>query len=869
MVRKIVFILFGLLLSSALFAQNAVSLSTPSVNPYADSVAIAKMRVKMDSIRKHRPTVAVVLAGGGAKGAAHIGVLEYLEEQGIPVDMVLGTSMGGLMGGLYAMGHPAKVIDSFLVNTDWSVMMSDNVPSSKLPYTRRSFNETYAMRIPFHYEHEEDELISASDRKAIRNKVLTDSRPTEESRADATKGLIANIPEGLLYGYNVYNVINSLTVGYQDSMDFSQLPIPYFCVATDLVSLKAKNWTSGFLVDAMRSTMSIPFYFTPIRRDNMVLVDGGIRNNFPIDLARAMGADYVIGVDLSEPRSFHEVSGLGILLLQSIAMTGQEAYAKNVPMLDVHIRPDVTGVNILSFNPKAITGVLRRGYKAAEAQADGIQAIKKAVGEASSHLQTHQALNINNRGVRISSFAFDGLTEQELHFFDDKLFLSTGKTYTRSDIEDIMGVIYGTGAFDQVTYRLEGSGEPFRLRFICKHGPVHIFAAGLRYDSEESLALKFQLGLNANKLTGWKFSVTGKVGTRSSALLDLNYTPLRGPRFGLSLFSRHLNCSYRYFEFFDTLSPLVYNPETSLDIPSHMSQTNWYNAARLYISDNRWHNASLQAGLMIENNPNQNTIRYTDTFIDYHQPETYRNDWKSFFASAFAIFRYDNTDDSYFPSRGFKCDFKYGFTFYSQEFYKVDIISDLIYSDTIMHYKPYHRFSLSATGIIPVADWFTIIPSGHFAYVGRFGTGKNNFPHTDGESSIFNLHDIYVGGIIPNRYQDIQLPYIGFNGLDLVASSSALVLNLDFRFRIAKKNFVTLTAAYFRDGVFDLTSIAQYPGTGIDYVSNDELFCPHNSYAFALQFGRKTIIGPIAANIHWCSTSERHLGAYLSVGFDF
>ena len=126
-------------------AQN--QLSTMSVDPAADSCAIIKMRHKMDSIRQYRPTVAVVLAGGGAKGAAHVGALEYIYELGIPVDMVLGTSMGGLMGGLIAMGYAPAIIDSVLVHTDWEVMMSDRIPDENLSFERKQYREKFLVNI--------------------------------------------------------------------------------------------------------------------------------------------------------------------------------------------------------------------------------------------------------------------------------------------------------------------------------------------------------------------------------------------------------------------------------------------------------------------------------------------------------------------------------------------------------------------------------------------------------------------------------------------------------------------------------------------------------------------------------------------------
>ena len=147
--------LAALFVSAAALAQNANGLVMPSVDPEADSIAISAVRARMDSIRQHRPTVAVVLGGGGARGMAHIGVLKYLEERGIPVDLVGGTSMGGLVSGLYALGYDAPYLDSLVNAIDWTVMMSDKVPDSYQSYKRRKHNERFALNVPFHYETED------------------------------------------------------------------------------------------------------------------------------------------------------------------------------------------------------------------------------------------------------------------------------------------------------------------------------------------------------------------------------------------------------------------------------------------------------------------------------------------------------------------------------------------------------------------------------------------------------------------------------------------------------------------------------------------------------------------------------------------
>ena len=142
--------LLALFLSISVLAQNGLNM--PSVDPVGDSLAILRVRARMDSIRQHRPTVAVVLAGGGALGMAHLGVLRYMEEQGIPVDLIGGTSMGGLVSGLYSLGYGERYLDSLVRSIDWTVMMSDKIPDSYQTYKVRRNKERFAISVPWHYE---------------------------------------------------------------------------------------------------------------------------------------------------------------------------------------------------------------------------------------------------------------------------------------------------------------------------------------------------------------------------------------------------------------------------------------------------------------------------------------------------------------------------------------------------------------------------------------------------------------------------------------------------------------------------------------------------------------------------------------------
>ena len=271
--------LISLITVVVLLFSAMISVSAQGVDPKADSLAIVSMRQRMAEIRKHRPTVALVLSGGGAKGAAHIGVIDYIEKLGIPVDMVLGTSMGGLVGSLYSLGYTPQQMDSIIRSIDWHWAFSDEVSREYVSYSGMKYREKYLLSVPFYYEKEyfKMKMEDESEMDQIRrHDELHIGADFEDGPDFIKKNLLGSLPSAYIYGQNVSNLISSLTIGYQDSIDFKNLPKPFVCVATDMVSGKAKIWHSGKINTAMRSTMSIPGVFAPVRTDGMVLVDGGL-----------------------------------------------------------------------------------------------------------------------------------------------------------------------------------------------------------------------------------------------------------------------------------------------------------------------------------------------------------------------------------------------------------------------------------------------------------------------------------------------------------------------------------------------------------------------------------------------------------------
>ena len=331
-------------LSFSAFAQ-----ILPGTDPVADAKAFAKVRARMDSIRQYRPTVGLVLAGGGARGLAHLGVIKYMEELGIPVDVITGTSMGGLVGGLYALGYRHEELDSLVRDIQWPVMMSDKIPDEYIGYRLRKYRERFVLRVPFHYDNED--LADRLKKEAIWDRMEEEAG---QGSSNMLKGFAnkmgVGMPDGFLYGLNVRNMLSSISVGYQDSLSFANLPIPFACVATDLYSMSPKYWTEGSITTALRSTMAIPFYFRAVRGGGEILLDGGMRNNFPVDIAKEMGADIVIGSDMSVHRGIDELNSPVDFLFQTITLLSSGALGPAMEMLDLNVHHELKGYNMLSFD---------------------------------------------------------------------------------------------------------------------------------------------------------------------------------------------------------------------------------------------------------------------------------------------------------------------------------------------------------------------------------------------------------------------------------------------------------------------------------------------------------------------------------------
>ncbi|MGN0191119.1 MAG: patatin-like phospholipase family protein, partial [Candidatus Cryptobacteroides sp.] len=671
---------FAFLLAQAVHAQTApYNYLSKSVSPSRDSVEVAKMRGRMDSIRTHchRPTVALVLSGGGAKGAAHVGVMHYLDSLKIPVDLVVGTSMGGLMGCMKALGYTSDQIDTLVRQMDWNAMMRDVLPRNYSSYKQLKYKERYQLSMPFYYL---DGTGNQSDEIAPRLHTEIDIKDVKSGRGLETvrDNLLRSLPSGYVFGQNVYNLISSLTVGYQDHMNFIDLPIPYACVSTDIGAGKSKVWYDGPLNTALRSTMSIPGVFTPVHYEDMVLTDGGMRDNYPTAIAKYVGADIIIGVDVSAPpKDAASVRNIADVVSLSMDMLGRETYEYNVTLPDVNIRPDLMGLNMLSFSAENIDRLIHNGYEAARKQDSLLNVIKSRVGVDPPDLSSVRAVNLRSSSVKISDVELLGVGDMESRMLRKKLRINPGDTLTYARITDAIATVYATGAYDYVTYELLGNEEPYRMVINCRKGPVHQFGLGVRMDTEDILTANVNVGLFARRLQG--------------STLNLNAIVSRNPSFQV----------HYYYD-----SPWM--PTVNLAASLRWTQTKVYDEKNfwpsvdflssrqeLFLSGLKLSNFDIWLGI-------QNDIFYDNS--QYHflsavsagENRRQMNSFEDYMSLRFNA-SFDNMDDGYFPTRGLQVNLDYVWNF-------TDFRSEL--KNTGLHI-----LTGSIKGVISAGKVFSFIPS--------------------------------------------------------------------------------------------------------------------------------------------------------------
>ncbi len=690
-------------------------------------------------IRGERKKVGLALGGGGAKGMSHIGVLKVLEEAGIPIDYIAGTSMGAIIGGLYAIGYSASEIDSMVAEQNWPLLLSDQVQRDNRTFPEKEHSEKYVLSLPFGIAKEE-RMIS-----------------------------------GLIKGQNLQNLFSNLTIGYHDSVDFNTLQIPFACVAVDLVNGKEYVFHKGSLPIAMRASMAIPAAITPVKLDSMILVDGGLNNNYPADVVKEMGADIVIGVDLgtSDLKERKKLESAVEIVGQIVALHGYDKYVSNTQMTDILIRPNTQPYTSISFTPTAIDTLILRGQEAARMQWGPLMALKKAIGlEDTTNMspQKHIVRKQENRFF-IHKIYFEGIVPGDEKWLMKISELKENSWITLEELHDAMSVLIGTNAYSNVSYKLAGD-EKRDLHLSLQPKSATSVNFGVRFDSEEIAAVLLNGTFDHRKKLQTRLALTGRIGKKTYGKLDfaINKNPLRG-----------LNLSYK-FTYHDL--DLYYKGDKTLNTTYHN------HAAEFSYSDMNWLSFKFQAGLRYEH------YNYTSVLSSNGSNEFPKQNFFNYFATV----HFETLDRQYFPTKGVSIGANY--TLYTHNFTSYN------------GHFPFSALTAKFLSVLPATSHFSIIPS----IYGRVLIGEDAaFPYLN-----------MVGGETEGRYLDHQLPFAGINHVDMFDNAMVL-LRLQLRQRIGTNHYISLigNCGVHDDNFFDILKGKYVWGGTLGYYY-DSMFGPMN-----------------------------------------
>ena len=682
-----------------------------------------------------RKKVAVVLSGGGAKGVAHIGALKVIEEAGIPIDIITGTSMGSIVGGLYSIGYRADVLDSIVRAQDWNTLLLDREDLSLQRIAEREKQNTY--------------MISTG---------ITLKK---------NKGLSAT--GGIIKGKNLHSLFERLTSGYNDSIDFNTLPIPFACVATDMVTFTEYDFHSGVLPQAMRASMAIPAVFTPVRIGGMVLVDGGMRNNYPADVAREMGADIIIGVAVpDEDKTAEDLGSTTSILKRIVDYNTKNKYDKNVSITDVYIPVNTHNYSAASFNSAAIDTLINRGEEAARGHWDELVALRERIGNYKPKPQTPVVL-LSPDSVKITSVEFVDVSPIDEKYIRAKFHLRANDRLTSRQAELVTTAMRVDLFYQEPSFHLSKTDDGMKAVFTGGQKKASQLNLGVRFDTEEMVAMQVNADIPMRRALMTDVDLTLRLGMRIMARLDVAFYPGHLMR--------------------PTLSYIFHRDEINIYEKGEKDYNFSYNqhAAELAVLNFNVRNFTISGGIRWDYYHFPHVLKGKDsetskkTFDDDH------------FFSYYGRLDYNSENDWYFPARGSKLHAQY--VYYTDDFAGLKGKAGM------------HDVSGMWRKSFTMGERFTLQPM----LYGRMLFGSER------PGILGNM----IGGEWFGHKLAWQMPFAGVNYLEHV-DPYLVAMQLQAQQRLGKNNYVLLrmAAAQQADDLENLLDRSTLLGSSLSYYYN-------------------------------------------------
>ncbi|MFW5644731.1 MAG: patatin-like phospholipase family protein [Bacteroidota bacterium] len=429
-------------------------------------------QVNVSDNEENRPKIGLILSGGGAKGLAHVGALKVLEEAGIRPDFIGGTSMGSIVGGLYAIGYSADSLEIIAQNTDWDRLIGDVVFRWDLAIEEKEDNDRFFISFPI------------QERKI-------------------------KIPSGLVNGQNIENYLNKLCAPVYNIRNFNDFDIPFLCIATDIETGEEVIFREGYLPEILRASMSIPSIFEPIEIDFRLLVDGGLVNNFPVARVRDMGADILIGVDVGfRYYEKEELTSIFKILEQSVFFYGEALNEYNESLCDILIEPDLFDYNASSFG--STDTLIAIGENSTRRYLPLLKALADSIYKTPPIIENRHPPKLDS--LTLTEVRVEGLDKVSMQLLTGKLQLEINQKVTPGMISRAVERLYSSLYFEKVRYTIEELDSGIRLNLSVEEARGGEFQVGLHYDTNYRSAILINTTFRNVLFDGSKLSASLALG---------------------------------------------------------------------------------------------------------------------------------------------------------------------------------------------------------------------------------------------------------------------------------------------------------------------------------------------------------------------
>lgn len=650
-----------------------------------------------------KPKIGLVLSGGGAKGLAHIGVLKVLEEAGVEISYVGGTSMGAIIGGLYASGYSAMQIDSIFKTTDYDALIQDYIPRSSKNFYEKRNDELYALTLPF-------------------------------------KKMKIGIPRALSKGLYNFNMLNKLTHNVRHIRDFNELPIPFLCIATDIETGQQVLLNKGSLPQAMIASAALPSLYMPVEIDGKLLVDGGVTNNYPILEVKNLGADIIIGVDVQDDlKNRDALTDATKILVQISNMQMIQKMDRKKKATDIYIKPDITAYSVISFSQG--TQIIKTGEEAARKVIDQLEKI----GDKNNPISKHKVI-VRRDSIQVSEIKTPLLENYTRTYVIGKLGFKAGTKISYDDLDKGINTLSATQNFSGIGYSFSKSttGNDV-LSMTLVENPIKTYLKfGLHYDGLYKSAIL--LNVTQKKLFLKNDIISLDVGLGDNFRYYLDYYIDNGFYWSFGIKSRYNTFNRNVLTDFNNGELLSLYGLSSINI-DYSDFTNQAYFQTIFAQKFLIGAGAEHKHLKIKTK----TFEATDPVLE-----------DSDYLSVISYVKYDSFDKRYFPKNGFLFSGDFQSFLYSSDYTKDYQNFSILKGEMAFSKTFFRKFTLNLQSEAGFTVGEQTIPFFDFVLGGYGYNMINNFRHFYGYDFVSLSGNSYIKGAVGVDYEIFRKNHLNF-----------------------------------------------------------------------------------------------------------